>query len=171
FVVAVLERAGYKRPIFVGHILHTERDRGVIEPPFPVFAAPLRSGDRQNVLLLAILHLHVLTAILGEARHFSRCRRRQVKRVVQDQVERGPLAYLTIITLQDVVVILSNPATHRATTQALHPRVSRTVVEQTEVSSISRQGAGETECGRQKLARDANPLCIRRSLKLRRGWA
>ena len=77
----------------VGHVLHTERDCGVVKPPFPVAAAILSRGDWDDILFLAILHLHVFAAILGKARNLRWRGRRVVKRVVQDQVERQPAVH------------------------------------------------------------------------------
>src|ERR1043165_5296335 len=82
FVVAVLEVAGHKRWVFVGHVLHTESNCGVIKPPFPVAAAVLSRGNRDDILLLAVLHFHVLAAILGIPRDLCWCRRREVERIV-----------------------------------------------------------------------------------------
>ena len=81
FVIAALEIAGYKRWILVQHVLHAERDRGVIKPPLPVVAAILSRGDWDDILFLAILHRHVFAAILGIARHRGNGRR-VVKRIV-----------------------------------------------------------------------------------------
>ena len=68
-----------------------KRDRGVVKPPLPVAAAVLSRGYRDDVLLLAVLAApHVFAAVLGKTRHFGGRRRWQVKRVVEDQVERGP---------------------------------------------------------------------------------
>ena len=92
-VVAVLERAGHKRWICVEHVLHPKRDRGVIEPPLPVAAAVLSRGYWDDILLLAILAaLHVFAAVLGKARHLCWSGWRQVERVIQDQIERNPVA-------------------------------------------------------------------------------
>src|SRR5207302_9473340 len=71
-VVTVLKAASHKRWIFIQHILHAQRDGRVIKPPFPVAAAILGCGDWTDVFLLAVLHLHVLPAILCVARHLRR---------------------------------------------------------------------------------------------------
>src|SRR5206468_5963552 len=63
---------------------------GVIQPRAPSTAVILSRGDRHHVFLLAVLHVCVLTAIVGETRHCDRRRRRQVERVRCNQVERGP---------------------------------------------------------------------------------
>src|SRR4029453_6965263 len=70
--------------------LHTERDRGVVEPPSPGAAAIFSSGYWHDVFLLATIHLLVFSAILGKPRYRGRSGRWQIKRVVQDQIERSP---------------------------------------------------------------------------------
>src|SRR4029453_14629728 len=90
FVVAVLIGGRHKRRVFVEPVLHTKRNGHVIKPPLPVAAAILSRGYWHDVFLLAVVHLHVLTTILGKAGHFCLCRRCQVKRVVQDQIKRSP---------------------------------------------------------------------------------
>src|SRR6476659_573646 len=90
FVVAVLEAASNERWVFIRYVLHTKGDRSVIEPPLPVAAAILGCRDRHYVFLLAVLPgPHTRPTVRGEARHFCRRRWRQVKRVVQDQGQRG----------------------------------------------------------------------------------
>ena len=69
-IVTILEAACHKRRMLVEHVLHTERDGGIVKPPLSVAAAILGRRGRYHVLLLAILHLHVLPTILGIARHF-----------------------------------------------------------------------------------------------------
>src|SRR5262249_45064920 len=93
-VVAVLEVAGHKRWVFIRHVLHSERERGVVKPPFPVAAAVLGRRYWDNILLFAVVRLHVLAPVLGKARHFSCSGRWKVKRVVQDQVQRGTCGHL-----------------------------------------------------------------------------
>src|SRR5437870_3676908 len=91
FVVIILESAGYERRIGIEDVLHSKRERCLIQPGAPSTAVILGSGDRQNILLLTIGPLYVFTAILSEPRHLRSGRRRQVERVGRDQVERGPL--------------------------------------------------------------------------------
>src|SRR5437899_4555390 len=88
-VVAVLEGTSYERRIFVEDVLHTKRDRGVVNPPSPVVAAVFSRGDWDDVFLLAILHLHVFPAVLGKARDLCCRGRGQVERVVYDEIKRG----------------------------------------------------------------------------------
>ena len=66
----------------VEHVLHAERNSGVVQPPFPIAAAVFGRGHRDDILFLAILHLHVFTAILGKARDLGWRGRRVVKRIV-----------------------------------------------------------------------------------------
>src|SRR5439155_6635738 len=80
-VVAVLKRASHKRRILVKYVLHPECDSRVIKPPLPGAATILSRGYWNDVFLLAVLYLQVLTTILGKAGHLRRCRRWQVKRV------------------------------------------------------------------------------------------
>ncbi len=91
FVVVVRKGAGHKRRIFIGHVLHPNCDGRAIEPGAPPTRVVLGGGDRQDVFLLAV-RLHVLTTILGKARHLGRSGRRQVERIGCDQVERNPLS-------------------------------------------------------------------------------
>src|SRR4029078_12237441 len=93
-LLAVLEIASPKRWVFIRDVLHTKRERGVVKPPFPVAAAVLGRRYWDNFLLLAVVRFYVFGPVLGKARHFSRCRRRQVKRVVPDQVQRGQCGHL-----------------------------------------------------------------------------
>ena len=44
----------------IEHVLHTQRDGGVIKPPFPVAAAILGRGYGHDILLLAVLRLTFL---------------------------------------------------------------------------------------------------------------
>src|SRR4029077_990277 len=87
--VAVLKVAGYERWLEVANVLQTKGNRGIVKPPLPVAAAILGRGYGDDILFLAILHLHVLATILGIARNL-RHGRRVVKRIVQDQIECGP---------------------------------------------------------------------------------
>ena len=73
-VVGVLKRASHKRRILVKHVLHPECDGSVIKPPLPGAAAIFSLGYRDDVFLVAVLYLHVLTTILGKAGHLRRCR-------------------------------------------------------------------------------------------------
>jgi len=82
FVVVVLEGASDKRWILVEHVLHTERNGSVIKPPLPVAAAVLGSGHGDDILLLAVLHLHVFAAVFGKARYLGWSRRWEVEGVV-----------------------------------------------------------------------------------------
>src|ERR1051325_1421186 len=83
-VVAVLKGAGHERRILVKDVLHTELDRGLIQPGSPSAWIILGGRDRHHVLLFAILHLYVLTTLFREARHFCRRRWRQIECVRRD---------------------------------------------------------------------------------------
>src|SRR5262249_47169009 len=83
-IVAVLNTAGGERRIFIEHILYPNGNGGVIQPRAPSTAVILSRGDRHDVFLLVILHLYVLTTILGQTRHWRRGRRRQVEGVRGD---------------------------------------------------------------------------------------
>ena len=58
---------------------------------------------------------------------------------------------------------------YRADIQALHPRISWAVVEQTEIGAIPWQRAAQAESGRDEFARDTEPFCIGSKLKLGAG--
>jgi len=158
FIVVVLEGASHKRWIEVTDVLHAERNRRVVKPPLPVAAAVLSCGHRDDILFLAVLHLHVLAAILGKARYLGWSRRREVKRIVQDQVERSPTRHFaregrlltsnrissrrvgTAADQVDIVIfILGGPMDHRTDIKSTHPCISRAIVEDTKVSPISWQ--------------------------------
>ena len=80
-VIAVLDGAVHKWRVFIEHVLHPKRDRRVIQPGAPSAGIVLSRGNGHEVFLLAVLHLHILTAILGETRHLRRSGRWQVERV------------------------------------------------------------------------------------------
>src|SRR4029077_11194915 len=70
FVVIVLERSGDKRWIGIEHVLHSERDSCAIHPRAPSALAICSRANRHHVLFFSVLHLYVLTAVLGVTRHF-----------------------------------------------------------------------------------------------------
>ena len=74
-----------------------------------------------------------------------------------------------LVRLTFVIFVLAGAMDYRADIQTLHPRISRAVVEQTEIGPIPRQRAGQGESRRNKLARDTEPFCIRQNLKLSPG--
>src|SRR6478736_4246745 len=83
FIIAVLEAASHEWWIFIQHVLHAQRNRGVVKPPLPIAAAVFSRGNRDDVLLLAVLAApYIFAAVLGKARYFGGRRRWQVKRVV-----------------------------------------------------------------------------------------
>src|SRR5207302_9159744 len=100
FVVIVLERSGDKRRIFIEHVLHAERDGCAIHPGAPSALAICSRADRHHVLFFSVLHLHVLTAVLGVTRHFLNDWCRHVKRVGGEQIKSCPLPHLTIKALE-----------------------------------------------------------------------
>src|SRR5262249_39547755 len=92
-VVTVFESGSHERWFLVAHVIHTEREGGVVEPGSPSARIVLRRRNRHHVFLFAILHPHVLAPILGVTRDFRlRCRRWEVEGVVVDQVHRDPFA-------------------------------------------------------------------------------
>ena len=68
-----------------------------------------------------------------------------------------------------VIFVLAGVVDYRADIQTLHPRISWAVVEQTEIGAIPWQRAGQGESRRYDFARDTEPFCIRRNLKLSPG--
>jgi hypothetical protein len=57
-----------------------------------------------------------------------------------------------------VIFVLADVVDYRANIQTLHPRISRAIVEQTEIGPIPWQRAGKGESRRNKLARDTEPF-------------
>src|SRR4029077_428761 len=81
FVVIVLERSADKRRIGIEHVLHSERDSCAVHPRAPSALAIRCGADRHHVLFFSVLHLHVLTAVLGVTRHLLNDWGWHVKRV------------------------------------------------------------------------------------------
>src|SRR5207237_2915275 len=113
--------------------------------------------------VLAVLHPHILTAVLRVTSHFLLSHwRRQVKRVRCDQVKRkrlanlaAPVSYRKIAGLQiDIVIlILAGEVNCGTRIEATKPRVSWAVVEDTEIASITWQRTGQCERSRLKINR------------------
>src|SRR5437762_5602534 len=93
FVVVVLKSSADEWWIGIEDVLHSERERRAIQPGAPSTRTVLCGGDGHDIFLLAIVHLHVFPAILGQARYVSYRRRREVERVGPNEVERSPLPY------------------------------------------------------------------------------
>src|SRR6478609_7051888 len=142
FVVIVLERSGDKRRIFIEHVLHSERDGCAIQPRAPSALVIGSSANRHHVLFLSVLHLHVLTAVLGVTRHLRNDWCRHVKRVGSDQIKSGPLPHLAVKALEDVVIILASPVDRGTDIQAIHPTVMWAMPEQTGEGSVTRERTG-----------------------------
>ena|SRR5436190_5714475 len=108
------------------------------------------------MFLLTVFHRHVFAAVLGKARHLRSSGGRQIERVGRDQIERSPLPHFprapgtratsgrlwlgefpkqTLGQTEIVIFVLTGVVNYRADVQALHPRVSRAVVEQTEIGA------------------------------------
>src|SRR6266576_4425072 len=68
-----------------------------------------------------------------------------------------------------VIFILADPVNNCSDIEATQPRVSRAIVEDTEVGPISRQRTGQCERRRQELARDTETFCAGGRLKLSTG--
>jgi hypothetical protein len=64
---------------------------------------------------------------------------------------------------------LAGVVDYRADIQTLHPRISWAIVEQTEIGAIPWQRAGQGKSTRYSFARDTEPFCISRNLKLSPG--
>src|SRR6266446_3318143 len=96
-VITVFEGSSHEWRLFVSHVVHAHRERHIVQPRPPSARIVLGGGDRHHVLLLAVLHLHVLAAILGISRHFVLGRWRwQVEGVIEDQIQSHPFAHLAI---------------------------------------------------------------------------
>src|SRR5207244_4844118 len=68
-----------------------------------------------------------------------------------------------------VIFVLAGVVDYRANIKTSQPCVDRAVVEQTEIGPIPWQRTSQSESRRNKLARDAEPFCIRPNLKLTPG--
>src|SRR5206468_8654936 len=101
---------------------------------------------RDDVFRGAIGHFHVLTTILGVTSHFLLIdRRRQVKRIGRDQVERGPLPYLARkgrVQADISILILAGVVKGRPNIEAGEPGASRAVPECAGKGSSVRKRAG-----------------------------
>src|SRR5438128_11798263 len=90
-VVAGFEPTSDKRRILVEHVVHPKRDRDVIQPCPPPTWIVLRRRNRRDVLIFAIPCPRVLAAVPGISGDLVlRGRRRQVKRVVQNEIQCCP---------------------------------------------------------------------------------
>src|SRR5207244_9476427 len=77
------------------YVVYAESNCRVIEPCTPPTWIVLRGRDRPNVLVLTIRYFHVRAAIFGISGNFVlRRRSRQVKRVVQNKIQRRPFTNL-----------------------------------------------------------------------------
>src|SRR5205823_14492684 len=191
FVVAVLDASGHKRWVFVKHILHPKGNRGVIQPGAPSTGIVFGRRYGHDIFLLVLLHLDVLAAVLCKARYLGGGRRWQVKRVRCNQIESNPLAHFPRAPRQrptsrrlrlgrfegtectcetDIVIfVLVGVVNYCANIQALHPRISWAVVEQTEIGAAPWQRTGQGESWWYDFARDTKSFCSRQNLKLRSG--
>src|SRR5438309_2362321 len=118
-VVAVFVVASDKGRILVEHVVHAKRDGGLIEPCAPATWIILRCRDRHDVLSLAVFRLGVLAAGPGISGDFVlRRRSRQVKRVVDDQIQCRPF---TDFARLKSVPVLPNVVDGRAGIESAEP--------------------------------------------------
>src|SRR6266481_2754495 len=96
-VVTVFESSSHEWRLFISHVVHAHRERHIVQPRPPSTRIVLGGGDRHHVLLLAILHLHVLAAILGISGHFVLGRGWwQVEGVIDNQIQGHEFTHLAI---------------------------------------------------------------------------
>src|SRR5213080_4316331 len=92
-VVAVFECARNEGRCEVEDVVYAESNCGVIQPRAPPTWIVLRCRDRHDVLSLAVFQLRVLAAVPGISGDFVlRRRSRQIKRVVDDQIQCRPFS-------------------------------------------------------------------------------
>src|SRR5207237_3158945 len=94
-----------KRRILVQHVVHAQRDGGIIEPCAPTRWTVRRGRDWHDVLLLAISHLRILTRVLGITGNWLGNPWWKVKRVVDHQIKGRPFTDFAGCV---IVPILSN---------------------------------------------------------------
>src|SRR5205814_8748619 len=83
--------------LVIRHTVPTNSQHKSVQQRPPSTRIVLGGGDRHHVLLLAILHLHVLAAILGISRHFVLGRGRwQVEGVIDNQIQGHEFAHLAV---------------------------------------------------------------------------
>src|SRR5882724_8669993 len=96
-VKTVFEGSSHEWWLFVSHVVHAHRERHIVQPGPPSARVILGGRDRHHVLLLAILHLHVLAAILGISGHFVLGRGWwQVEGVIDNQIQGHEFTHLAI---------------------------------------------------------------------------
>src|SRR5205085_3144684 len=133
-VVAVFDVASDKGRILVEHVVHAKRGGGVIEPCAPATWIILCGRDRHDVLSLAVFQLRVLAAVPGISGDFVlRRRSRQIKRVVDDQIQCRPFTdFARRIT---IVADLTNEVDNRASVK------TGEIVKHARIPSVLRQRA------------------------------
>src|SRR5436190_3472889 len=139
-VVAVFEIASNEGRCEVKDVVYAESNCGVIQPRAPSTWIVLRCRDRHDVLSLAVFQFRVLAAVPGISGDFVlRRRSRQIKRVVDDQIQCRPLTDLA--SQAPSVPILPNVVDDRAGIE------SAEIVKHARIPAVSRERAksGSTE--------------------------
>src|SRR5213080_4747571 len=133
-VVAVFECARNEGRCEVEDVVYAESNCGVIQPRAPPTWIVLRCRDRHDVLSLAVFQLRVLAAVPGISGDFVlRRRSRQIKRVVDDQIQCRPFTdFARRIT---IVADLTNEVDNRASVK------TGEIVKHARIPSVLRQRA------------------------------
>src|SRR5438874_5140948 len=132
-VVAVFECARKEGRCEVEDVVYAESNCGVIQPRAPPTWIVLRCRDRHNVLSLAVFQLRVLAAVPCISGDFVlRRRSRQIKRVVDDQIQCRPF---TDFARLKFVPVLPNVVDGRAGIE------SAEIVKYARIPAVSRERA------------------------------
>src|SRR5947207_12932186 len=133
-VVAVFECARNEGRCEVEDVVYAESNCGVIQPRAPPTWIVLRCRDRHDVLSLAVFQLRVLAAVSGISGDFVlRRRSRQIKRVVDDQIQCRP--FTDLASQAPSVPILPNVVDGRAGIE------SAEIVKYARIPAVSRERA------------------------------
>src|SRR5438477_3807324 len=133
-VVAVFEIASNEGRCEVEDVVYAKGTCRVIKPCVPPTWIVLRGRDRHDVLSLAVFQLRVLAAVPGISGDFVlRRRSRQIKRVVDDQIQCRP--FTDFASQAPSVPILPNVVDDRAGIE------SAEIVKHARIPAVSRERA------------------------------
>src|SRR5438874_6769545 len=111
FVVAVFTAPGYD-PGYewrcqVEDVIHPKGDCCAIQPRSPTAYSVFRRRYWRHLFVLALRHLRVFATIFGIPGHFIlRCRRREVKGIIEHPIQRNPFTDLaTLAVLRGILKI------------------------------------------------------------------
>src|SRR5258707_13010466 len=98
---------GYEWRCQVEDVIHPKGDCCAIEPCSPAAWIVLRGRDRRDILVLTSFHRRVLATIFGIPGNFIlRCRRREVKGIIEHPIQRNPFTDLaTLAVLRGILKI------------------------------------------------------------------